>query len=927
MRDDTKRELKGHGFRVVSLAVLLACVQVCTAQQKTSAPGAAPIPESEIASLQKELSQQSVSRASATSKRRSYKSIARGATALIDASPTAPNRFRVLAIVLQSQKRLLGLENSERNRSALFETCGKLAEAPDDYAELRLEADLLLSEKKLTLENADIKERARVLAELIKRYRDTSGEAKCLMLAALIAPKLEAFDLQKEILNSMSERFAGDPVVIGWRRKHLGISQLDVLFTGTYKRADGVSLTFPIDAMGHTCLMYFWSKQTPDFETHLAAVKDMQSRFPGQLDVYSFNLDNLHDAAETTLRTLGLDWTAMHLPGGRQSQAYRAYATKNPLGVRVNAHGHAFVRPTAINSLIELMPPEHDLDDVRYLAQLQSLLIGDFLVINTDSADKPVRTSESVPADTLDEIQACFTAGPMRYRQSRGQTLANYEKAEKLCLAAITQSPKAPDLWRVRNCRIIALLGMWNLATEPKHLQTAAEEARNALEATLPRGADVVPRFCLAKQTLRQGDRDPKSVLSVLIKETGDTDAPASAYAAAGILAMDVNDRELHAKYREMLLESPNGDATLWPVVSFLRDQNHTFRMFKANYYHPPSRARRIVRSRLRSNASALDAAADTSGPMKAQFNTLTGGALSLPRATDGKLTLLMFVEPPADPSADFPTAINGSITEGSRGQKIETPGVMQKAFQFADLHIHKKIKVIAAFLCDDKDRVKALMEKHKWPCQAVMVPGGLENPLVRRLGILWPDRVPNVVLLRSDGTIAWTLSGIVHPQLNSEGVNELMHVINLGMKANIHVYEMQASLNALKKGEFREAVQLFSGPFPPPERPNPDGWTAPRLHGRALAHMALKNWEAASADIAAAIETHQWVFNRKVPCTCQRVAELLLTKATILEQLNKPQEANAARQRAAAATSSHSTTRYGLLHDQLKALDIGEGK
>jgi hypothetical protein len=914
-------------FPAACLAVLLVCFQVTSAQaQETSESGAAPISEGEIVSLQNELIEQTKA-TSSVKRRRACKATIRKGAALVDAAPAAPNRFRVLAIMLQSQKRLLGLENSERNREALFETCGKLAEAPDEYAELRLEADLLLSDKELSQKNADVKERALALAELIERYRDTPGEAKSLMMASLIAPKLEAFDLEKQITRTMEERFGGDLDVIEWRRKHRNFGHFRVLATGTFTRADGSSLTLPIDALGHTYLMYFWSNQTPGIETHLTDVKELQARFPGQLEVYSFNLDNLADSGEKKLRTLGLDWTAMRLPGGRKSQTYRVYATRDPIGMRVNAHGHAFLPSTLIKKLTEEMRMEQNFDDVRYLAQLQSLLVGDFLVTGTDSVNRSDSTAKSVPVKTLDAIQACFIAAPMRYRLTQAEALANYVKAEKLCRDAITKYPQAPDLWLVRNRRVIALLGMWNLAAEPKHLEAAAAEARTALSATLPRGADVAARFCLAKESLRRGDAVPSSVLSALIQDTGQADAPASAYAAAAILAMDANDRDLHAKYRDKVLQTHNGNPMMWPVVSFLRDQNHKFRLFKANYYMPPSRARRVVRGQLRGNAAALDETADTSGPLKAQFNTITGGKLSLPQATDGKLTLLMFVEPPADAGADFPIEINGSITEDAKGKKTEVRGVMQNAFQLADQHIHKNIKVIAAFLCDDAARVKALMKEHKWPCQAVMVPGGLKNPLVRRLGILSADRVPNIVLLRADGTIAWTLSGIVHPQLRSEGTGELMNVINRGMKANINAYEMEASLKALEKGDLQEAVRLFSGPFPPPERPNPDGWTAPRFHGRALAHMRLKNWEAALADIDAAIVAHEVVFNRKNPCRCQCVAKLRLTKATLLDQLGQSAEAKAARQRAATVTTSHTATRYGLFHDRLETLEVKERK
>ena len=166
--------------RTLCLAVLLACVHVCSAQSPGAGLDAAPISERAIASLQQQLAQHSKAISSAK-KRRACRSTVRKGEALIDASPAAPNRFRVLAIVLKSQKQLLGLENSSRNRKALYATCSKLAKAPDAYADLRLDADMLLSDRALTLKDADTKERARALAEMIKRYRNTSGEAKSLL--------------------------------------------------------------------------------------------------------------------------------------------------------------------------------------------------------------------------------------------------------------------------------------------------------------------------------------------------------------------------------------------------------------------------------------------------------------------------------------------------------------------------------------------------------------------------------------------------------------------------------------------------------------------------------------------------------------------------------------------------------------------------
>jgi hypothetical protein len=164
------------------------------------------------------------------------------------------------------------------------------------------------------------------------------------------------------------------------------------------------------------------------------------------------------------------------------------------------------------------------------------------------------------------------------------EALANYEKAEKLCDEAVRQHPAAPDLWIVRNRRIIALLGMWTLAGEPKHLEEAAREARASLAENPPRGADVVPYFCLAKKALRQGDSEPESVLLDLIEKAGGAEAPCSAHAAAAILALYANSRDLHNRYSAPLLAAPDGgNPVLWSIVSFLRDRIYTYRLLKVS--------------------------------------------------------------------------------------------------------------------------------------------------------------------------------------------------------------------------------------------------------------------------------------------------------------------------------------------------------
>jgi len=889
----------------------------CVGALSAAVLGAPPsIPDNEISALEAKLAQPQTG-LSSVRKRLACKSIIRKGNELLEAHPSAPNRYRVWGIIFKSQKRLLVLQKSDRTRDALFDTCKQLAQAPDEYAELRLEADLLLSEKALAAKEASIEERSKALRAIMERYRDTPAEARCLILAAKIASKLEDFELEKETHDALRERFADDPKVIAFIRKNLGVQRLDVLFSGTFERSDGVTLSFPIDTMGHTCLMYFWSRKTPDFKKHLLAVKQVQSRQPGRFEVYSFNLDELPDAGKTILRSLNLDWSAMKLPGGRRSLTYRTYATQDPLGIRINAHGHAMLRPTFIHILApnELKPNdpratketplEENLDDTRYLSQLQSLLIGDFLLASPAASKNSNPAALSVPPATLDAIGTCFPLAPMRYRLSRGQALANYTKAEKLSRQAVTLYPKAPNLWAVRNHRIIALLGMWNLAAQPRYLEDAANEARTALAGKLPAGADIIPRFCLAKAAFRKGDSNPRSVLTAFVEATGAADAPVMAHAAASILAMDINARDLHDRYREIVLTRCDNRPAMWPVVTFLRDQNHTFRMFRANYYLPPSQGRRAVRGAMRGNAAYPHVPADANRVLEAEFNTFTGGKLRFPRETADKLTLLLFVEPPTN---DEDAAMQSKA--------------IQSAVQIANSHVNDGVDTIAAFFCDDQDTISGLMKKNAWACRPVMVPDGLANPLVRQLGILSADRIPNAVLLRRDGTIAWTISGLLHPQLRSEGIGELAHVISIGLKTNINWCEMDDATAALQRGEFQKALRLFAEPLPS-TRQRPTGWTAPQLHGRSLANIGLKQWDAALADIDAAIDAHQAVFNHGNPCTCKCVAGMRLVRARILDQLGRAEEAQAQRKAAAGMTESHRETRYGMFHKQLNALTI----
>lgn len=929
-----KKKTKGYkmhwsdqvrSFLRACLVMLLACFFSDTVQgQDTLQLASEGIPLKKIAALQEELGEVRQARSS-TRKRRACKAVIREGEAILRASPSAPNRFRVLAIVLKTKKKLLGLENSEGNREALFKTCEELVRAPDDYAEFRLEADLLLSERDLALEDADMEKRAEVLSSIVDRYRSTPAEAKSLMMAARIAPKLQAFDLQKRVLDALGERFAGDIEVIEFRRKHLGLGRMEVLFKGVFMRSDGVTLRFPADLMGRQSLMVFWSQKTPGFEDYLKMIKEQEDRFQGQFEVFSFNVDELPDAGDSTLKSMGLTWTVMRLPGGKKSQTYRAYVVSDPVGVFVNAYGYALLAPNLLNAAeqaklgvrgapLVMSTLNRRLDNTRFLSQLQSLLIGDVLVTETEA--RTVRTAETVPIEMLDAIQECFTPAPFRYRLSATEALANYEKAEKLCGEAAGKHPGAPDLWMVRNRRIIALLGMWNLAGEPKFLEQAALEARTALAIKLPPGADIVPRFCLAREALRLGDLKSESVIQDLLKKTGGAEAPSLVYAAATILALNANSRDLHDRYCAPLLAAPGGgNPALWSMVSFLRDRVYTYRLLKANHI---KNERESVRDYMINHGAA---------PMRDVLPTITlktldGRTLTLPQDTKGKLTLLVFVEPSAEPDAEFPVDL------GEKEDKKPHHHYLQFACDLQDKHLNKDLTTIVASLSEDAEHIHALMKSRGLTCQAAIVPGGLANPMVRRLGVLSADRIPNAFLVRRDGSIVWRASGL--PYGDAEKFVNL-----LAAKVHIEACEVETAYEALNKGDFKEAARIFGGPYLPWD-PDRFGWRPPRYHGKALAYMAMKDWKVALESIEVAIEAQnlKYLTGRKrerapnwrkdaakvmVTNPDDVLVELWTTKAEILGKMGRIDEAAQIREHYAKPTREFPPSVYKSFHEKLK--------
>ena len=562
---------------------------------------------------------------------------------------------------------------------------------------------------------------------------------------------------------------------------------------------------------------------------------------------------------------------------------------------------------------VELVVRAHD----QKVTDEQGLQMISFAA-DASSASRLNRTADSAPEETLTAIQACFTLPPVRYRLAPAEALANYKKAHGLCLDALKQHPADPNSWIVRNRLIVALLGMWNLAGEPEHLVQAAAQAREVLAQGVPTAAGVVARFCLTKQAIRQGDAKPVALLAQLIEESGGAKAPASACAAAAILAVDAQARDLHELYRDKFMATGyDGNPALWSFASFLRDRFHRYALLKANYiYNRDSSPRGYI-------INLGGTPPDVPLPVM-ELKTLDGKTLRVPDDTNGKLTLLVFVEPPAVIETAPELDANGK-------PKPRTPNfVMARALELAERHVNKDLDVVVAFLCDDPAKAQAMMKVEGWTCRAAMVPGGLTNPMVRRLGILSADRIPNVFLLRRDGTIAWDARGLEYM-----AGGDLFATL-LAMKVQIETCEVEHACKALEKGDFKEAARVFGGPYLP-WAPDRFGWRPPQYHGQALAYIGMQDWKAALESIEMAIDAQklryfrggrddgdeaQW---REMAATVTVVpsdeilVELWTTKAGILDKLGRSDEAAQMRKLAAEPAKPDAPSIYKSTHERLK--------
>jgi tetratricopeptide (TPR) repeat protein len=809
------------------------------------------IPREAIAEVEAMVASQK-GESSAARKRLAAKRAIRAGEELIDAHPDAANRFEVLGVLFRARQGLLALEDSPENRQALLETCRRLSKAPDAYADIRLDADLLLTQAEAARGGADAQQRMKAIRPLVARYRDTPAEARLLRIATLLALEVADQRMIDDLRETMEVRFARDPEMIEFMREKLGGQVFGAPFCGVFETAAGQSVRFPMDGLGRTTLLFFWSKEDGSVEELgllAAACNEMRSDLAGRIQFVSLNVDDLPDAGTSILRGAAADWPALRLPGGRDNPVYRAFGQSTPRLVTVSPTGYAAIIMAGTTRTKSDPGGQADYrrvlgsalarewNEPEYLSQLQSLLAGEFLVVPVGApfdAGRPPefaavsapdtsipRTPACVPERTLLEIQGCFTPPPERYRLPLATARADYERAADLCRKAIAAHPAAPDLWIVRNRLVVSLLGSWKVTADRKYLDEAIVASKAAIAAGSPAGTDVVPRLCLAREALRAGDRDPRAVITEFVAALGGEKASGPALMGAVILALETADRESYEDYRRAILEKHTEHPMMWTAVSFLLDRHHQYQLFLAPFtagWTPGRRSEYVMSS---------GAAEDARRTLRTEFKTLEDGSFRIPEDLVGKWTAIVFAAP---------------------WRKDGPPSPERTAKPLCDLAGRRPgsdVAVILAVLDDDAEKVRGLLAEKPLPCPVMLVPGGIKNPVVQRLGILAETKKLNAVLLRPDGSIAVALSGFSHPPERS-------------IPAVIEAHDERAVVAALDRGDVEEAKRLAFSLAPPPGsepldakgRPikNPPAGLA-HLRSRARVYMALGEWENALAD------------------------------------------------------------------------------
>jgi len=782
----------------------------------------------------------------------------RDAQELIEANKDKPERFLALEFLFRAQQVLIKLDADAKHRDELMDTCRELVKAPDEYAHLKFQADLLLSQAELAKKGASTDERAAALRPIVERYVKTKEGPRVLRVAMVMALELGDAKLVQDLQEMIAVHYSADHEMINFQRDKLGGQVLGVPFVGSFKRSDGKMVRYPMDGLGRSLMVLFWSKDDDGlaYAKGLAeAYAKMKDELAGSIEIISINVDGLPDAGESIIRGFGADWQCLHLPGGRENPIYKAYVRTDPLRLDVSSTGQAalIMEGVARKKLNQdgTVNFEHTLGSARarewtrpeHCNLLCSLFAGDFLVFDPEgfSAQTPPewkalggktqplqRTGSSVPEETLAAIQSCFVAPPQRYSLTHSEIHANYSKAVQLSRKAMADHAAAPDLWIVRNRLIIALMGLWKNDGGLAHLEQAVDEAKAAMAAGYPAGCDVVARFCIAHEALRQADADSTAILDKFIADGGGDKAAGPVHAAAAILALDIADRVRFEGLRDVILKQHTENPMMWLMTSWMLDRHHAYWLFQVPFTAGWSYGRRQTYFQTRGDAEP------SRRILKAELRTADGKVLRIPEDLDTEYTAIFFA-PPQPWSSKRDDGLPPSPTRA-----------VDPIASFAARRPKGDVKVALAVFGDEPAQV-VLQDRNRKPapCAMLALPGGADNPLVHRLGMLDTKGGVNSVIIDRQGRVLTALSSQA-TQSGATMVNVLARQDELKVNALIDAgkaEEAKTFILGLAPEYDPEAVDERGRKLPPPKH------HISHLRARARVYMALKEWDKALAD------------------------------------------------------------------------------
>ncbi len=788
------------------------------------------------------------------------KMVIRDAEELAETHADSPSRFLILEFLFRAYQQLIAIDDGTEQRKALLETARELVKAPDDLAGLRLEADLLLSQADLAKNGANAETRAEALRPFVDRYVDTAVGAKVLRLAMVMALELGDNRLVTDLQEMIEKRFAGDLDMISFQRDKLGGQVFGAPFTGTFENSQEKTIRYPMDALGHSTLFLFWSKQDGGEEIVkgiAAAYLEKKEELDGRLEFVSFNLDELPDAGESFVRGLGVDWQVLRLPGGRKNPIYEPYVRSDPKLLTVSPTGYTALIMSGTTQQKQDTEGGPDYGRLfqstlsrqwtqpRYVEQLSSLLAGDFLVLDPEGGIDPTlppelkamaaaqplaRAAASLPKETLRAIQDCFIAPPLRYRATHAEIHASYAKAVDLCRKAIADNPAAPDLWIVRNRLIVALLGLWKTDTDLAKLEEAIAESKTALSAGFPKGCEVIARFCMTREALRQPEADSRAIINTMVADSGGDSASGQALAAAALLSLEVADRKRFEDYRGMIVKEHTENPMMWTFSAFLLDRYHSYWLFQVPFTAGWSYGRREKYFMSTGDSEEAHRILHT------ELTAADGKTMRIPEGLDSDYTIIYFTNP----------APWSKMRDDGLPQSPERS--IKPFLDFAATRPDGDVKVLLASFGGEAEAIHAelLAGKSMVDCPVFSIPGGIANPLVHRLGILSEDTSSNSVLIGKDGRILTVISGLSSNRNDSA----LINVVTSQDEKKVNA--------ALDKGDIEGAKKfiLALAPAFDPEAVDEKGrklklpkFSLPHLRARAKVYLALGEIDLALAD------------------------------------------------------------------------------